>query len=404
MKNLTDATLVRLAQSGNKRAMEQLLQRHETAALRLITRMGLSEAIVHDIVQETMLQAWLSLDRLLAPDKFRAWFCGIALNLARNHLRQQRTAHVSLESMLGGVSSAAIAASPRIDPVAKAELDELEKLVTDAVDKLPDAGRTATQLYYFDHLSVREIANVLGISESAVKSRLFKARRRLRASLSETWHDFIVPHGPLDSQSVFPKEEVMISTDELIPVIVADVVGSREDEHLVVILHDERSERILPIWIGSYEAWAIAMGILEFATPRPMTYPFVADILDVAGVQLLDVRVEALRETTFYAVARVGRDQTIEEIDARPSDALALALRVGCPIFVTQDVLEAAAIAVPETHRNRDWHGAGAEMVVDEMKAIMARPSVTSTETDKLTEQSEYEMRNALMKQLFGDG
>ena len=98
------------------------------------------------------------------------------------------------------------------------------------------------------------------------------------------------------------------------------------------------------------------------------------------------------------------RGETIAEIDARPGDALALALRVGCPVFVRPDVLDAAAIAVPESRRHREWHGTGAAMIVDEMKAIMGRHSAGSGDQDQTIEERERETRGALVEQLFGDG
>jgi bifunctional DNase/RNase len=108
----------------------------------------------------------------------------------------------------------------------------------------------------------------------------------------------------------------------------------------IVILKAEGGTRLLPIWIGLPEANAIALELEKVATPRPMTH----DLLRSA-IELLDGRVERtvvdnLRENTFFASVYLGLRGEERRLDARPSDAIALALRAGAPIFVTRDVLE----------------------------------------------------------------
>jgi len=122
----------------------------------------------------------------------------------------------------------------------------------------------------------------------------------------------------------------------MVKVTVADVVRreSKDEQdrsltHHIVVLHDEAGRRALPIWVGAYEGQAIALGVSGETPPRPMTYNFIASLLDAANVQLEEVRVEALKDEVFYAVAKLRQGETLREVDARPSDAIALALRVG---------------------------------------------------------------------------
>jgi len=105
------------------------------------------------------------------------------------------------------------------------------------------------------------------------------------------------------------------------------------------------SETLLPIWVGVFEANAIALEIEKVATPRPMTHDLIRSVLTGLDAFVHRVVVTELREDTFYAVIWVERNGQIISIDSRPSDALALALRADCPIFVDEEVLKVSKTA-----------------------------------------------------------
>lgn len=129
-------------------------------------------------------------------------------------------------------------------------------------------------------------------------------------------------------------------------------------ESPVVVLQDEAREVFLPIWIGSFEASAIALRIEGVEAPRPMTHDLLAKVIQDGGLKLTDARVSALRDGTFYAELEFQNDGDSVVIDARPSDAIALALRLQCPIRVAADVLEeakAVRLATTDEERVREW-------------------------------------------------
>jgi bifunctional DNase/RNase len=101
----------------------------------------------------------------------------------------------------------------------------------------------------------------------------------------------------------------------------------------IVILKDVAGESVLPIWVGVYEANAIALEMEKVSTPRPMTHDLIKNVLTGLETQVHKVVVTELREDTFYAVIWLERGGEVVSVDSRPSDALALALRVDCPIF-----------------------------------------------------------------------
>ena len=110
----------------------------------------------------------------------------------------------------------------------------------------------------------------------------------------------------------------------------------------IVILRDTSGDTVLPIWVGIFEANAIALEIEKVTTPRPMTHDLVKNVLFGLDATLRKVVVSELKDDTFYAVVWVEKDGELISIDSRPSDALALALRLDCPIYVEEQVLKSS--------------------------------------------------------------
>ncbi len=113
----------------------------------------------------------------------------------------------------------------------------------------------------------------------------------------------------------------------------------------IVILKDLDGNAILPIWVGIYEANAIALEIEKVATPRPMTHDLIKTLLIGLHAGVRKVVVNELRDDTFYALIWLERDGEMISVDSRPSDALALALRLDCPIYVEETVLKTSKMA-----------------------------------------------------------
>jgi uncharacterized protein len=119
----------------------------------------------------------------------------------------------------------------------------------------------------------------------------------------------------------------------------------------IVILKDVAGDSVLPIWVGGFEAQAIALEMEKVNTPRPMTHDLIKNVLTGLETQVHKVVVTDLREDTFYAVIWLERAGEVISIDSRPSDALALALRVDCPIFVDEVVLKSSKQAASMNDR-----------------------------------------------------
>ena len=130
----------------------------------------------------------------------------------------------------------------------------------------------------------------------------------------------------------------------------------------IVVLKDVGSEAVLPIWVGVYEANAIALEIEKVTTPRPMTHDLLRNLIVECGLSAKKVTITDLQENTFYAIIELtdanGEAMTL---DSRPSDAIALALRLDCPIFVMQKVIDLSASSTPLEAAEGDETASGSE-------------------------------------------
>ena len=122
----------------------------------------------------------------------------------------------------------------------------------------------------------------------------------------------------------------------------------------IVVLKDVNGGAVLPIWVGLYEANAIALEIEKIATARPMTHDLFRNLLFGLDLGVKKVVVSDLREDTYYAVIWLERDGKMIALDSRPSDALAIALRLDCPIYVDEIVLKTSRAVISESDTNEE--------------------------------------------------
>lgn len=345
-----DARLVAQVRAGDKAAFGPLVTRHEVTARRLAGRLLGDSAEAEDVFQEACLQAYLDLERLRAPERFGSWLCGIVVNLSRMRLRGRRVVY-TLEDWDGGRVDAGFTWAEREpSPEAAYEARELHQRILSALERLPPAQREAVRLHYYDGLTVGEVAILAGAPAGTIKARLSRARDRLQAILMMEWEQHprqqekeaisMIPVEILDVVSRRPKsaQELAGSLPNAWPRTPAEAPAER----FIVLLKATELDRALPIWIGWWEACQIAAHMAGQEMRRPLTFDLMAQLLDSSGGQVESVAVSRLHETVFYATIRLrAAGGKIVEIDARPSDALALAQRAGAPIFVAEDVLAA---------------------------------------------------------------
>jgi len=147
----------------------------------------------------------------------------------------------------------------------------------------------------------------------------------------------------------------------MVEVELTRIIINERSEQQVIVLKEKEGARAFPIVIGIFEAYAIDRGIKEIRTPRPLTHDLIVGIIRSLNVQLARIVVSDLRKGTFYAKLVLQRDGKTIEIDSRPSDAIAIAVLLGAPIFVEERILEAVSRAAAETEQNDDGEAAPEE-------------------------------------------
>jgi bifunctional DNase/RNase len=141
----------------------------------------------------------------------------------------------------------------------------------------------------------------------------------------------------------------------MIEVTIHSLGVDQDNDQPVIVLKSIEDSRMLPIWIGGPEATAILLHVQEVQLPRPLTHDLLHNVIRALGFMVERIEITDLRESTFYANIVLFDGTNTVEIDARPSDSVALAVRAGCPIFVADDVMERAGREpVPEDELNAE--------------------------------------------------
>lgn len=358
-----DVELVAAAREGDNDAFATLVERHRPMLLVLCRGMLGDPGLAEDAAQEATLQALLSLDRLRDPYRFGPWLAGIGLNVCRQWRRYRARDAWSLDALLGGRRwDEPIASS--IDPADHQVAAELAERVRQAVASLPAGQRAVAALFYLDGLTHAETAAALGVAVSAVKTRLHNARTTLRRTLGVAWEEEAEMETGVDTGFVEVRVEDVLRTP------VAEPPGQR----YVVLLAAPDGERLLPIWVGQFEGDAIAVLLVEAQPLRPLTFVFAARLLEAAGARVREVRVNRLVEETFYAEVVVEGPAGTHMFDARPSDAISLALATSVPIRVAEAVLQQAGRTRAEIHERRPADSWSAREKADEIRERFSHP------------------------------
>ena len=141
---------------------------------------------------------------------------------------------------------------------------------------------------------------------------------------------------------------------QLLPMSIKGLMLDPVSNSPIVVLKEEAEKFFLPIWVGIFEANAIALQLENISTPRPMTHDLLRNMIGELDARVTRVVINDLRDSTFFAQIRLMAGDKTLEVDARPSDAIALALRTEAPIFVAQSVLDQAQTISPDGDESDD--------------------------------------------------
>ena len=139
----------------------------------------------------------------------------------------------------------------------------------------------------------------------------------------------------------------------MIRVKLADLIFDEYSQMGIMLLEDEATSRVLPIWIGLFETQAILFRLQNMYFPRPLTHDLFKNCLDMLGIKVEYVIVTTVKDNTYYAEIHLLKDTERYVLDSRPSDAVALAVRTESPIYVSEDVMNTAAMSKEEFDREQ---------------------------------------------------
>jgi RNA polymerase sigma factor (sigma-70 family) len=253
MQEHTDAELVVLARRGEAEAFVHLVERYRLIASAVALRHLPDRESVRDIVQEAILQAYLSLDHLRDPARFKSWFYAIVVNTCRTWLRGEPPRGVSLEAL----DPAEVGAFGP-DPQEVVEEHERVEAVRAALSMLSPHVRQVMASYYDDQLSIGEIAIRFGITPTAVRNRLYKGRNELRRLLHRAYPEVSPP-------AAFHRRK-----PTMIPMRLSQSIP--QGRYTLAVLLEETGHRALPLWVRQEESGTFrsrAPESMPWADPSP---------------------------------------------------------------------------------------------------------------------------------------
>lgn len=335
-----DAALVRRALLGERAALGELLARHYPSTLGLCRRLLGVGPEAEDVAQDAALAACVGLRRLREPERFGAWLHAVAANLARGALRRRRA--LSLEALGEGPAIVTLWSAAPPDPAETALLRELHDAIVAALGELSPLSREAVIGLYLEGYSYAELAALLGVPVGTLKGRLVFGRRQLRGRLQA-----LSPAGSGRRLRTPVRKEQPVE-QPLVPMMVDSVRLNTMTQHRSVVLREVDGERVLPIWIGAHEGDAIAMALGGHAPLRPMTHDLSLSLLEPLGAKITRVVITRISDNMFFADVELVAGDSTHNVDARPSDAIALAVRAGAPVLVSRAVLKQAGVTLDQ--------------------------------------------------------
>lgn len=358
----SDAALVTQVSAGNHEAFGFLVNRYYASVLRLCVRLLNDPVQAQDVAQESILQAFLGLSRLQQPARFGPWLHAIAANLARSSWRRLRT--ISFDGLEAHGQSALRRAASFPSPEQVVSSREMHDAILAALMELSMVNREAVIGYYLQGYSYAELADLLGVPVSTVKSRLFKGRQQMRQHLEGLRPPVHLP--PTSAQ----KELSMMP--ELIPLQVEMICEYALTQRSIVVLRALRDERYLPIKLFSDEAIAIERALKTQPDALPVTpQDTLLQLVSGLGGRIKQVILRSLAKQNYYASLVLLQDGRQQEVDCRLSDALVLAARAQIPLQVAPELLQEAGVALEQVD---------ADSAVDEAELPEAPESITTSD------------------------
>jgi len=340
-----DAELVAAILAGDREAFNPLLERWQPSVLRLCRRLLGPGPQAEDVAQEAAVAAFLGLARLADPVRFGAWLHAIAANRARMALRRRHQR--ALEGLPHHVAEELRGGEPVPTPEDAWASREIHHAILAALRELPPATREAVIGFYLQGYSYQELAALLGAPLSTVRGRLYHGRRQLRRTLRPLAEEVLTP-------APTRREAQQMDTTALIDVDVAFVGRLAFSTDCVVMLQEQGGPRRLALEGVDAATGAAVERLVGGDQPlTPTTHDLLPRLVTALGGRVEQVTIRRLVDQALYADITLDRGRRRSEVEARPGDAVVLALLAGAPIRVAAAVMDVAGFDPNDRQQRR---------------------------------------------------
>jgi RNA polymerase sigma factor (sigma-70 family) len=340
-----DTELVAAVLAGDREAFGPLLERWQPSVLRLCRRLLGSGPQAEDVTQEAAVAAFLGLPRLADPARFGAWLHAIAANRARMALRRRRL--LLLEGLPPDAAEGLRGGESGPTPEDAWASRETHQAILAALQELPPTTREAVIGFYLQGYSYQQLAELLGTPLSTVRGRLYHGRRRLRRTLRPLADELLTPTSTR-------REEHTMDTTALLDADVAFVGRLAFSTDCVVMLQERGGPRQLALEPVDAATGEMAELILQGQQPlTPTTHDLLPRLIAALDARVEQVTIRRLVGQALYGDITLDRDGRRRQVEARPGDAVALALLAGAPIRVAAAVMEAAGFDPGDRQQQR---------------------------------------------------
>ena len=353
MKSPAEKELIEKVLDGDKLAYHSLFNHYYKFCLAKASGIVGDYEVSKDLVQESFIYAYFKLGSLRDKNLFKLWLGGIVSNVCQNYIRVKARKSASLQAYVYQNQASEDTEDVRIISIISTALKTLDNSFSSIIDA-----------FYYQGKSIPEISAEFGITPSLVKVRLHRARKELK--------DILIANPEITNyQPTYKKRKTMkkVNIIELLP-------SQTDKAKWTLLLLEEESNQVLPIIIGAELAATIAANMKGVVLPRPLTHNLFVEILNTNGLLPEGVYISDIKNGIYIATLKVKTSNGIKEYDARPSDAINIAVLTGCPIFVSQAILHSAGIAVPEKYHSRH----SLEKGIDQLLQIIENEKIKTQE------------------------
>lgn len=329
MESDLEIKLIDKASAGDKKAFGILADKYYAYCFAIADNMIEDKDVAKDLVQNGLMEAYFCLSNLRDKSAFKNWLGGIVRNICKKYFRENNKQYLSLREYYEDLHNRGTLEEERV-----------VNIVLSGIKSLDMPYQNVVYLFYYEGKGIDEICNELQITRSLVKVRLHRARKELRAILE-------LNSELKEYQQYFRKQKIMKKVR-----IIDMILGGENNGSCSVLFYDEESFRVLPIVINKDEAETMLVAMKGIDFPRPMTFNLITEIIRSNNLVPEGAYVTEIQDGVFISALKLNGEGKVREYDSRPSDAITIALMFGCPVFVSQKILDKAGFPVPEKYKN----------------------------------------------------